>query len=186
MMDRRINSILSAGVTLLVFTILPLYASRIMPPTYLEMALQYGIDISSFMTQIATIGVVIALLTMVKGFVEPSSPVYLLVSLASSAITFAFTLIAISLGRFDKIANLGLTSIDVDVQGSVNHIVMDFRIFVQLSAIAVFLKMIETILTFMETRREKDITQTRPLAMITELDSPSVVARTIKKGSKGK
>jgi hypothetical protein len=95
-------------------------------------------------------------------------------------------LIAISLGRFDKIANLGLTSIDVDVQGSVNHIVMDFRIFVQLSAIAVFLKMIETILTFMETRREKDITQTRPLAMITELDSPSVVARTIKKGSKGK
>ncbi|MGD2200040.1 MAG: hypothetical protein PVJ38_00235 [Candidatus Bathyarchaeota archaeon] len=158
-MSRRSSAIISATITLIIFTVLPLYVPSLLPPQYLEKVAEFGIDIGQFTTQIAVIGGVVALLTLVKGFVALHSPIYLLAALASSVVTLFFTVTAVSLGRLDELGNLGLTSITVDVEGSLNHIVLDFRIFVQLTAVGVILKMIETVLTFMEARQEKALSQ---------------------------
>jgi len=70
-MSRRTNAIISAAITLIIFTVLPLYAPSLIPPEYIDMVSEFGIDIIQFANEIAMIGGVIAVLTLVKGFVQP-------------------------------------------------------------------------------------------------------------------
>ncbi|MGD2141980.1 MAG: hypothetical protein PVH79_00700 [Candidatus Bathyarchaeota archaeon] len=162
-MSRRSDAIASALITLIVFTVLPLMTPRFVPSQYLEMVSQVGIEINQFTNQIAMIGGIVAILTLVKGFSVRSSPIYLIAALASSGVTFAFTVMTLSLGKLEELRNLGLTSITVDVQGSLNEIVLDFRIFVQLTALAVALKMVEAVLEFMEARKNAQRTSEVPV-----------------------
>jgi hypothetical protein len=161
-MTNKTGAMISAAITLLIFTVIPLMAPRYLPPSTLETIAQTGIDVPSFVNQLAIMGVVVAGLTLVKGFVVPSSPIYLLAALASSGVTFAFTVVTLSLGRFEEIGNLGLTTMNVEVQGSVNAIVLDFRLFVQLTALTVALKMVEAVFAFIEAKKELTRTETPP------------------------
>jgi len=161
-MTNKTDALISAAITLLIFTVVPLMAPSYLPPSTLETIAQTGIDVPSFVNQLAIMGVVVAGLTLVKSFVVPSSPIYLLAALASSGVTFAFTVVTLSLGRFEEIGNLGLTTMNVEVQGSVNAIVLDFRLFVQLTALTVALKMVEAVFAFIEARKEFTRTETPP------------------------
>ncbi len=161
-MSKKTGALISAVITLLIFTVIPLMAPSYLPPSTLETIAQTGIDVPSFVNQLAIMGVAIAGLTLVKGFVAPSSPIYLLAALASSGATFAFTVLTLSIGRFEELGNLGLTTLNVEVLGSINAIVLDFRFFVQLTALTVALKMVEAVFAFIEARKELTRTETPP------------------------
>ena len=165
-MSKKSGALISAAITLLIFTVIPLMAPSYLPPSTLETVAQTGIDVPSLVNQLAIMGVAVAGLTLVKGFFVPSSPIYLLAALASSGITFAFTLATLSLGRFEELGNLGLTTMNLEVQGSVNAIVLDFRFFVQLTALTVALRMIEAVFAFIEARKELTRTETPPVPIL--------------------
>jgi hypothetical protein len=73
--------------------------------------------------------------------------------------------VTLSLGRFEELGNLGLTTMNVEVQGSVNAIVLDFRFFVQLTALTVALKMVEAVFAFIEARKELTRTEVPPASI---------------------
>jgi len=154
-MSKKTSALISAAITLLIFTGIPLLAPRYLPPAYIENLANYGIEFGSFTNQLAILGCVVAVLTLIKGFVAPSSPLYLLAALASNGVTFAFTILTLSLGKLEDFGNLGLTSMEVEAAGSMNLIVLDFRFLVQLTAVTVGLKMVEAIFAFIEARKEE-------------------------------
>ena len=153
-MSRRTSAIISAAITLIIFTVLPLYAPSLIPPEYVDMVAEFGIDIVQFTSEIAMIGGVITVLTLVKGFVEPSSVLYLLSSIAMSGVTLFFTVVTVSLGRLDELANLGLTTITMEVQGTLNTMTLDFRVFIWITVATVTLKIIEAFLEFTDARKQ--------------------------------
>lgn len=153
-MSRRTSAIISAAITLIIFTVLPLYAPSLIPPEYVDMVAEFGIDIVQFTSEIAMIGGVITVLTLVKGFVEPSSVLYLLASIAMSGVTLFFTVVTVSLGRLDELANLGLTTITMEVQGTLNTMTLDFRVFIWITVATVTLKIIEAFLEFTDARKQ--------------------------------
>ena len=153
-MSRRTSAIISAAITLIIFTVLPLYAPSLIPPEYVDMVAEFGIDIVQFTSEIAMIGGVITVLTLVKGFVEPSSVLYLLASIAMSGVTLFFTVVTVSLGRLDELANLGLTTITMEVQGTLNTMTLDFRVFIWVTVATVTLKIIEAFLEFTDARKQ--------------------------------
>ncbi len=154
-MSRRTNAIISAAITLIIFTVLPLYAPNLIPPEYIDMVSEFGIDIIQFANEIAMIGGVIAALTLVKGFVQPSSVFYLLASVASSGVTLFLTIVTVSLGRFEDLANLGMTTITMEVPGALNTMTLDFRLFVWITAATVALKIVESFLEYADARKQK-------------------------------
>ena len=154
-MSRRTSAIISAAITLIIFTVLPLYAPSLIPPEYINMVSEFGIDIIQFANEIAMLGGVIAVLTLVKGFVQPSSVFYLLASVASSGVTLFFTIVTVSLGRFEDLANLGMTTITMEVQGALNTMSLDFRLFVWITTATVALKIVESFLEYADARKQK-------------------------------
>lgn len=150
-MKVRYGAVISAVITLLVFTVLPLYAPSRLPREVGDLLSRAGISLTGFVNQIAVIGVVIAALTLAKGLVDATSPVYLLATIGSSAATLVFTLITLGLG---DIGGMGVTTITMDIEGAVNTAVVDLRFFIQLAALTVGLQIIQSILEFSEARKE--------------------------------
>jgi hypothetical protein len=132
-------------------------APNYLPSHLLDNAERIGIDLPLFVNQIAIMGGAISILTLFKSSFSQSSPINLLASLASSGLTFAFTIVTLSLGKISELGTLGLTNIDVEVQGSINAISLDFRFLVQLTALTVILKMVEAVFGFIEARKELTI-----------------------------
>ena len=166
-MSYKTGALISATITLLIFTVIPLMSPGYLPPSTLETIAQTGIEVSFFVNQLAIMGVAVAGLTLVKGFVEPSSSIYLLTALVSSGVTFVFTLVTMSLGRLEELGNLGLTTMNVDVQGSVNAIVLDFRLFIQLTALTVALRMGEAVFAYLEARKKVKAPDPPPMSAST-------------------
>lgn len=149
-MNRKLGSVISAAITLIVFTVLPFYAPSLLTPEVEQALSQAGFDQAGFINQIAIMGVVVALLTLVRGFSPESSPLCLLASIASSVSMLAFTLLTLSLG---DLGGLGITTISMNVQGVFNTVVLDLRLFVQLAILSVALQVIHSILVFADARK---------------------------------
>lgn len=149
-MSRRTSAVISAVMYLIVFVVLPLYAPSLVPIELEGILAASGFDLAAFTQQISMIGGVVAVVTLVKGFVEPSSPLYLAASLASSLVMLVFTLITLSLG---DISGLGFTTVNMTIEGGVNTVVLDMRFFVQIAALTVGLQVINSILDFIEARK---------------------------------
>lgn len=171
-MRRKLGSIVSAGITLLVFIVLPFYAPRLIPPEFGELLDQVGFDLAPFLNQVTIIGFVLAFLTLIKGFVSKASLVYLSASIALSALTFSLTLFSLSMGdwrRLSDLESLGITSISMEFRGGLNTTVMDLRLFIQLAALSVALKAVHSILEFMDARTEEAQTELDEQSKKTEL-----------------
>ncbi|MBA7661983.1 hypothetical protein ES703_70005 [subsurface metagenome] len=151
-MSRRTSAVLSALITLVIFVGLPLYAPSQIPEEYFEMFSETGVDVNAFIYQIATIGLVASVLTLVKGFVPMTSYIYLLASLSSNAMTLYFNLVTFSVG---DLAKLGQLTVTTDIPGGVNTMLLDMRLFIQLAFLAVGLQVIYTVLEFINARKEE-------------------------------
>lgn len=151
-MSRRTSAVLSALFTLVLFVGLPLYAPSQIPEEYFEMFSETGVDLNAFIYQIATIGLVASVLTLVKGFVPLTSYIYLLASLSSNAMMLYFNLVTFSVGDFAK---FGQVTVTTDIPGGVNTMLLDMRLFIQLAFLAVGLQVIYTVLEFINARKEE-------------------------------
>lgn len=150
-MSKKGGAIVSATITLIIFTVLPLYLPSLIPPQFESMISEVGIDLESFTSQIATMGVIIAGITLVKGFMEKSSIGYLLMSIGSSVITLFIIMDSISLGDPES---LGIATISMEISGGVNTAIIDMRLFVQLAVVGVVLQIVQSILDFRDARKE--------------------------------
>ena len=151
-MNRKVMAVVSAAISLLIFTVLPIYASSMIPQELEAVLAETGFDPTGFTNQISMIGVVTAALALVKGFVAASSPLYLVASIASSGVTLALTVVTLSLGDWSK---MGITTISMDIEGMMNTTVIDLRLFVQLAALSVGLQIVYSIWEFMEAKKEE-------------------------------
>jgi len=151
-MSRRSSAVLSALLTLVIFVGLPLYAPSQIPEEYFEMFSESGFDLNVFVYQIAAIGLVASILTLVKGFASKASYIYLLAALSSNAMMLYFNLVTFSVGDVTK---LGQVTITTEIPGGVNTMLLDMSLFIQLSFVVVGLQVIYTLLDFINARKEE-------------------------------
>ena len=151
-MSRRTSAVLSALLTLVIFVGLPLYAPSQIPEEYFEMFSESGFDLNVFVYQIAAIGLVASILTLVKGFASKASYIYLLAALSSNAMMLYFNLVTFSVGDVTK---LGQVTITTEIPGGVNTMLLDMSLFIQLSFVVVGLQVIYTLLDFINARKEE-------------------------------
>ncbi len=152
-MNQRINAVISAVVYLVVFVVLPLYAPSLIPPEFLNLLSESGFNLGAFTQQMAMIGIVVSVITLVKGFVLPSSLLYLVAGTGLSLVMLAFTLITLGLGN---IWSFGITVVKMEVPGGLNTVVLDLRFFVQLATLTSILQIIQAFLAFKDARIAKD------------------------------
>lgn len=169
-MSRRLQSVISTALTLILFTVLPVCAANQLPSEFELLLSQAGIDLTNLTNQMGMIGVFIAVMTLVKGFVEEASPLYLLASIVSSVVTLAFTLVTLGVG---DLTSMGVSTISIDVEGGLNTMILDFRLFIQLAVLSVALQIAHSVLQFMEARKESRIERTQTIPQIEVFDTPS-------------
>ncbi len=169
-MSRRIESVISTILTIIIFTVLPLYFPNQLPGELEVLLSQAGIDLTNLTNQMALMGVFIAVVTLVKGFVEEASPLYLLASVASSLVTLAFTLVTLGVG---DLTNMGISTITIDVEGGINTMILDFSLFIQLAVLSIALQIAHSILQFREARKKNEIEREQTIPQIEILDVPS-------------
>ena len=151
-MSRKTGAVISAVITLAIFVVLPLYLPDLLPPDMMLMVSNMGFDLEGLLGQIATIGVVMALITLLKGFVERTSVAYLILSAGSSIVTLMIIIQSVGLGDMQS---MGVTTISLEVEGGVNTAVIDMRLFVQLAIVLVALQILQSILEFRDARVEE-------------------------------
>ena len=136
-MNRRNRALISAFTSLIVFAIIPLYAPSKLPIELFDSMTDAGFDIQNFTYQIAAIGVLSSILTVIKGFTEESSFTYLFTALIGNGVTLYFTLATLTLG---DITSLGVSTITMNIAGGSNTLILDIQVLLN-------------ILTFIESRK---------------------------------
>ena len=147
----RINkrSILFGVLTLVIFTVLPLYAQNMIPQEYLRAFSSQGLNVADLVNKVAFIGLVMSILILLKGFFEKTSAAFLALSIVSTVFWLLIVFFALGMG---KIENLGLTVISSEAGDVSNTVIFDIRLFAYLATIIVGLKIVHSILKFREAR----------------------------------
>lgn len=145
------GAIISAAITLILFVGIPYMLPQYLPENILQSLVDSGFNLDSFLNQIMLIGAVTAGLTLVKGFVDEASVISLLVSIAQNVSTIAFTVILLGAGNM---SSLGITTMNIEMEGLTSVIVMDMRIFIYFTLLTVAMKIIKSYLEWNEARIE--------------------------------
>jgi hypothetical protein len=143
------GTIISALITLILFVGIPYMLPNYIPPDLLSQLELSGFDLAGFSSQVMMIGVVTAVITIIGGFVNPTSLIALLVKITQAC--FSLILIVVFLGAGD-IMNLGYTQFDVVAEGVKNSITMDLRVFVFFSIFTIILRVIKVYFEWKEAR----------------------------------
>ena len=150
-MSRRTGAILSALFTLAIFVGLPIGVLYLLPADLAAQLSQVGFSVQGLLDQTVIIGVVIAAITIAKGFIDDKTVTYLLLNLASNGITLLFTFIVLGLGN---VGSMGLTTVNLNMENAETTVVMDMRLLLQVAVLTVVLKMIQAVLEWREARVE--------------------------------
>jgi hypothetical protein len=150
-MSRRTGAILSALFTLAIFVGLPIGVLYLLPADLAAQLSQVGFSVQGLLDQTVIIGVVIAAITIAKGFIDDKTVTYLLLNLASNGITLLFTFIVLGLGN---VGSMGLTTVNLNMENAETTVVMDMRLLLQVAVLTVVLKMIQAVLKWREARVE--------------------------------
>jgi len=143
------GAVLSAVLTFAAFVVLPLALPSLLPPELMAAITQVEFDFSGLLNEMAIIGVALSVLALAKGFVNRTSPLYPALSAFSNVIWLVFSLLVIGLGQ---IGTLGVTELSFEVGGGVNTIVFDMSMFAYIAVITVGLKIVHSILEFLDAR----------------------------------
>ncbi|KON31213.1 hypothetical protein AC482_01535 [miscellaneous Crenarchaeota group-15 archaeon DG-45] len=145
----RAGAVASAVITLAVFAVLPLALPALLPPDLTDAISLMGFDLPSLLNEVAIIGVVLSAIALARGLVEKTSPAYPALSAVSNVGWLAFSLLVLGLG---EIGTLGVTELSFEVPGGVNAVVFDMQLFVYIAVVAVGLKIIHSVLEFLDAR----------------------------------
>lgn len=150
-MASKIGAVISAAITLILFVGIPYMLPEYIPPDLAAQIEHSGFDLAAFTNQVMMIGVVTAAVTLVSGFVNPTSVISLFVKLAQAG--FSLVLIVVFLGA-GNLTSLGYTKFEIAVERVYNIISMDLRVFVYVSIGTILLKMVQIYLEWNEARIE--------------------------------
>lgn len=150
-MANKTGAVISAVLTLILFVGVPYMLPDYIPADLAAQIEESGFNLSEFTNQVMMIGVATAALTLVGGFVDPTSVIALLVKIAQAG--FSLILIVVFLGA-GNLANLGYTTFDIAMEGVQSSIAMDLRVFVYISIGTILLKVIQVYLEWNEARIE--------------------------------
>ena len=145
------STVIKAILAFLVFVILPLAGLRYLPKGLKDQLQSTGFDTQSFAIETATIGLIVTLIILIKGIVDPTSVTYLIVSLISSGLSLIFTLVVLGVG---SISNLGLTSFKVVNNQVETYIKLDLRVFIWIMMGVVLFQMAQAYFEWHEAKTE--------------------------------
>ena len=145
------STVIKAIFAFLVFVVLPLAGVRYLPKELQDQLQSTGFDTQSFAIETATIGIVVTVIILIKGIVDPTSVTYLIVSLVSSGLSLIFTLIVLGVG---SISNLGMTSFKVVANQMETYIKLDLRIFIWIMMGVVLFQMAQAYFEWHEAKTE--------------------------------
>jgi hypothetical protein len=150
----KFSVVIKAIFAFLVFVVLPLGGPRYLPKGLQDQLQSTGFDTQSFAIETATIGLIVTVIILIKGIVDPTSVTYLIVSLVSSGLSLIFTLIVLGVGN---ISNLGLTSFKVVANQVEAYIKLDLRVFIWIMMGVVLFQMAQTYFEWCEAKIEQKI-----------------------------
>ena len=151
MAKNRTGAIVSALITLVIYVGIPYIAPIYLSPETLIMAKEYGFNLPSLFNQMMIIGVVTAALTLIKGFVDETSVISLLVTIGQNLSSLIFMVVLLGAGNIMK---MGLTELTVSQQGVTSIIVMDLRGFIYFTFGTIGMKVIQSFLEWTEVRKD--------------------------------
>jgi hypothetical protein len=150
-MSNKMGALISALMTLILFVGIPYLLPSYLPSDLLVQLEQSGFDLADFSNQVMMIGGVTATITLIGGFVNPTSISALLVKIVQAG--FSLILIVVFLGAGD-VRNLGYTNFNIVTEGVQSIIRMDLRIFVYISIATVLLRVVKAYFEWKEARIE--------------------------------
>lgn len=132
-------------ITFIIFTASPLIILQMIPLEILDVLALQGFNLYDLLTKFALLGLIMSIFTLLKGFTEETSISHLLISLSSNIFWLVITFFGIGFG---SIGSLGITEISSEIGGISNTITIDLRLFVYLTILTTFLKMVHSILNY--------------------------------------
>lgn len=151
MAKNTLKAVISAFITLVLFVGIPYMLPEYLPDYVMENVAFSEFDILGFLNQIMLIGGVTAAFTLVRGFVEPSSIISFIISIAQNISTIIFTGVFLGAGN---ITRMGITELTVEMEGLTSVIKTDLRAFFYFTLLTVGLRLIKTYLEWKEARIE--------------------------------
>jgi len=151
MAKNKTGAIISALITLVIYVGIPYIAPSYLTPESMTMAADYGFDLPMIFNQMMIIGVVTAALTLIKGFVDETSVISLLVTIGQNLSSLIFMVVLLGAGN---ILSMGLSEFSIEQQGVASLIRMDLRVFIYFTFGTIGLKVIQSFLEWTEARRE--------------------------------
>ncbi|MHA2394745.1 MAG: hypothetical protein ACXAEX_22680 [Promethearchaeota archaeon] len=153
MEKRSIISIVSAGFLLILFVGIPYMVKTSMLAQFGPIFSKAGLDINGLIYQIMIFGIIIASLTLIKGFISETSILALIISIAQKTFMIIITVILLGVG---SLSSVGITKMDMEIENSFHTITMDFRPFLYFTLLLVSLKVVLSYLEWIEIRKKND------------------------------
>jgi uncharacterized membrane protein len=151
MSKKTTRAIISALITLVIFVGIPYIAPSYLSPETMAMAADYGFDLLSLFNKMMMIGAVTAALTLVKGFVDETNIISLLVTIVQNLSSLIFIFVLLGAGN---IMSMGLTEFTIEQVGVTSITKMDLRVFIYFTFGTIGLKVIQSYLEWIEARRD--------------------------------
>jgi hypothetical protein len=144
------NTIVKAIVILVFLTALPIISRQWIPQEFIKaVTVQSGFDVLGLLNRIAVIGVIIAVLVLLRGHMEKASAKYLALSVVWKIFWLFMVFFMLGLGYPET---FGLAIIGGSGESTENIVVFDFRLFAVLATIIVVLMIVRSIMQFQEAK----------------------------------
>jgi hypothetical protein len=152
MMPRELKGALTgAATTFILFVLVPYFLPSYLPQDISQIIAKSGFNMTVFLRQVMFMGTMTAGLTLASGYVSPTSPYALAISMARNMSTFLFMIIFLGAG---EIMNLGLTEMTIAVENTFNIIRIDLQFFIWVTLGTVMLRIFGSIIEWREGRIE--------------------------------
>lgn len=166
-MKANVKAIAKAAVILIFLTILPLFSQQLMPREFFNLLSMQGFDIVGLLNKIGLIGLVFAIMVLMRGHVEKPSNTYLALSTAWKFLWLFVVFFALSLGHPET---LGLATLSSGGGSAENSVTFDFRLFTSLATVIVAVMVVKSVIEFRETKPK--VAAQEPEKMPDQADPP--------------
>jgi hypothetical protein len=149
------KSIGKAIVVIIFLTIFPLYSLPLLPPEFNNLiTMQGGLDFKDLTNRTAILGLVFAILIVLRGSVEKTSIGGLVISSIWKTFFFVVVIFILSIG---KVENMGLANVSTQSSSIQNMVVIDLRLFVVLVGGIVLLMIARSVSMYKENQNLKKV-----------------------------
>jgi len=149
-MKINIKSVVKAVLILIFVTVLPVMGQQMIPSEFFRsFSMQGGFDLMDLLNRVALVGVIMAVLVVLRGHVEKASAGYLALSAVWKVFWLFMVFFALGLGHPET---LGLAVLGGKAEAAENFVTFDFRLFAGFATAIVVLMIVRSVIIFQETK----------------------------------